>query len=256
MGLHAIWLSCACEQLSGDAAMENTTILLDPLKLAVMMIHPEADDVAVAVKAALMDPCGTVTVGGTWRLKLLLDKFTAMLPANLDVVTVHWLLELGVIAVGMQVANDNTGVDHSVKVTLCEDVPRVAVTDPVASARMLPILALKAPEALPAPIAKLPGMVIRAEVELNPMGVDAEAGCDNVTVHELIAPLITPVGLQTSEEIVTEVAAWKLAVNEVGPLNVTVVEALPAFATDAPVQVWKVKPLLAEALIGTGVPAA
>jgi hypothetical protein len=70
---------------------------------------------------------------------------------------------------------------------------------------MLPILALKPIVVFPAVMTMLAGTVIRADVDPNVTVVLVGAGCDSVAVHELIAPDITPVGLQASE--VTSIGA-------------------------------------------------
>jgi hypothetical protein len=128
-----------------------------------------------------------------------------MFPADFDMVTVHVLVEPAVKLVGAQVSEDRTGLDQSVKLAVWDDVPSVAVIDPVASALMLPILALKAPVVFPAVITMLAGTVIRADVELNVTVVLVGAGCDSAAVHELVAPDITPLGLQASD--VTSIGA-------------------------------------------------
>ena len=194
-----------------------------------------------------------MTVGGTVS-PTPLERFTTTVPASFDIVTVQALLELGEMVVGEQDAADKTGVDQSVKVALCDEVPRVAVTDPVVSAEMLPILALKPAVAFPALTTTLGWTVIRPEFDPKETVVAVETDCESVTVQALVTPDITPLGLQTSDEIVTDDAAWKLAVRVVGALSVTVVEALPALATEPPLQLWKAYPLFAVAVIGTGPP--
>lgn len=73
------------------------------------------------------------------------------------------------------------------------------MTEPGVSAVMLPIVALKLMLAFPAAMTMLAGTVIRAGVELNVIVVLARAGCDSITVHKLVAPDITPVGLQAND---------------------------------------------------------
>jgi len=183
----------------------NSTFSLTPLKVAVTTIQPLADNPTFAEKPALMEPCGTMTVAGTVSPRLLLERPIAMFPADFDTVTVHALLEPAAGLVGTQANEDKTGVDQSVKLAVWDDVPSVAVTEPVASALMLPILALKAPVVFPAVMTMLAGTVIRADVELNVTVVLVRAGCDSAAVHELVAPDITPLGLHASD--VTSIGA-------------------------------------------------
>lgn len=172
---------------------------LTPLKVAVTTTQPEADVAVVTGNPALAEPWGTVTVGGTVTPVLLLPTLTTMLPAAFERVTTQVVPVPADTLVGLQFKEDNTGVDHSVKVALCEDVPRVALTVPPLSAEMAPIVALKAFVVLPAPITTLAGTVISAEVELNAIVVLATGACERVTVQLLVAPDMTPVGLHTSE---------------------------------------------------------
>jgi hypothetical protein len=99
-----------------------------------------------------------------------------------------------------------------VKLAVWDDVPSVAVTEPVVFALMAPILALKTAAAFPAAMTTPAGIVIRVDVELNVTVVAAGADCDNVTVHELVAPDTTAVGLQTSD--VTNVGAIRAIVTD------------------------------------------
>ena len=82
----------------------------------------------------------------------------------------------------------------------------------MALALMLPMLALKATVALPAVMTMLEGTVITADVEINVTVVAVEAGCDTVAMHELVAPDVTPLGLQVSE--VTSNGAFKATVTD------------------------------------------
>jgi hypothetical protein len=86
--------------------------------MAVTMIQPEADDRVVAVKPALMEPWGTVTVAGTESAALLLERLTTTFPARFDIVTVHALLEPADMLVGAQVSEDKAGVGKSVKLAV------------------------------------------------------------------------------------------------------------------------------------------
>jgi hypothetical protein len=81
------------------------------------------------------------------------------------------------------------------------------VTEPVASEITPPILAVKVEVALPAGMTMLAGTVIKLDVELNATVVAVAAFRDSVTVHELVAPDIRPIGLQASEVTDTEAGA-------------------------------------------------
>jgi hypothetical protein len=93
----------------------NTIPLLTPLNEAVTTIQPEADDEVDTGNPALRAPWGTATVAGTVKPALLLERLTTMLPADLDIVTVHPLLDPPTRPVGAQASEDKTGVDQSVK---------------------------------------------------------------------------------------------------------------------------------------------
>jgi hypothetical protein len=82
-----------------------------------------------------------------------------------------------------------------------------AMTEPGASAVMLPIVALKVAEVVPGDTGMLAGTVIKGDVEVSATVVPFGAGCDTVAVQELVAPDITPLGLQASE--VTRTGAFR-----------------------------------------------
>ena len=140
-----------------------------------------------------------MTVAGTVTPVLLLPTLTAMLPAGFERTMTQVVPVPADTLVGLQLKEDNVGVDHSVKVALCVDVPSVALTVPLLSAEIVPIVALKALVVLPALITTLAGTVISVDVELNEIVVFATGACDRVIVQLLVAPDITPVGLHTSE---------------------------------------------------------
>jgi hypothetical protein len=102
----------------GAALIWNNTALLVPLKTAETTIQPEAVDRVVAAKPALLEPRGTVTVAGTVSAALLLERLTTRLPVELDMVTVHVLLEPAGMLVGTQVSEDKTGLGKSVKLAV------------------------------------------------------------------------------------------------------------------------------------------
>jgi hypothetical protein len=74
------------------------------------------------------------------------------------------------------------------------------------------MLALKANAAFPAVMTMPAGTVIRVDVELNVTVMAVGAGCDNVAVHELVAPDITALGLQVSD--VTSTGATRATVTD------------------------------------------
>jgi hypothetical protein len=182
----------------------NKNPLLTPLNEAVTTIQPDADVRVVALKPALLEPCGTTTLAGTVRLALLLERATLTFPAAFDIVTVHEPFRPATSLAGVHETEDKTGVDQSEKLAVCDEEPSVAVTEPVPSAAMVPMVALNVVAEVPAVMTTLLGTVIRPDVELRPTVVFVRVVCDRVTVQELVAPDITPVGLQDSELTTTE----------------------------------------------------
>ena len=98
--------------------------------------------------------------------------------------------------VDRQATEETTGLDHNVKPALCEEVPNVARTEAVPSAVMFPTAAVKVALLLPAATVTLAGTAIAAEGELRVTTVLSIAACDSSTLHELVFPDITPLGLQ------------------------------------------------------------
>ena len=86
-------------------------------------------------------------------------------PADLESVTVQVLLLPTVIAAGLQASEVIVGVDHRVRVAVCDEVPSVAVIIPDASAVMVPLVAVNAAVLLPAETITPPGTVTRPELE-------------------------------------------------------------------------------------------
>jgi hypothetical protein len=194
------------------AVTVNNWPLLTPLRVADTTIQPVTNDCAVAVKTAVLSPCSTLTLAGTVMAGLLLARVTTMSPVGFDRVAVQAVPVPTASFVLTHVTDNNDGVDHSVNVAPCDDAPTVAVTVPVVSAGMLPMLALKAFVALPVVTTMLAGTVIRAEVELSVTVVSVGAGCERVAVHELVTPDITPFGAQTTE--VTSTGATSVIVTD------------------------------------------
>jgi hypothetical protein len=169
-----------------------------PLKVAVMVALPDADEREVTLKLALTLPWGTVTVGGTVTPGLLLDRLTPNVPAALETETVQVVLAPAVRPVDRQATEDTMGLDHNVRLVVCAEVTSVACTEAIPSAAMFPTAAAKVALLLPAATVTLAGTVIAVEVELRVTTVLEVAACDSPTVQELVFPGITPLGLQAS----------------------------------------------------------
>lgn len=178
--------------------MDKVAAELLPLKVAVMVALPEAEERELALKLALSLPWRTVTVAGTVSAWLLLDRLMSNVPAVFDTVTVQVVAVPAIRRVDLQETEEITGLDHNLKAALCEEAPSVACTEAVPSAAMSPIEAVKVALLLPAATVTLAGRVIAAEVEFRVTTVSAGAACESAAVQELVVPDITPVGLQTS----------------------------------------------------------
>ena len=166
-----------------------------------------------------------MTVAGNVNAALLLERARITSAADFDILTVHVALEPPVSLVTGQVSDDRTGVDHSVKLAVFDDVSSVAVIELVASAEMLPIMALKVAEEFAAGTTTLPGTVINGDAELRVTAVSAATGCERVAVHEVVAPDITPLGLHDND--VTRVDATNvIATDLVEPPYEAVTEPL------------------------------
>jgi hypothetical protein len=197
-----IWLTCGCTLLPVDpAVIWNNTVLTLPLKAAETTIQPEADDRAVAEKAALLEPWGTVIVSGIESPALLLERPTTTLPAaTLDMVIVHTLLEPAGILVGTQANEEKAGVGRRVKLTLWDDAPSVAVMVALWLLPMAAVVALKAAEVAPAATVTDAGTVSTVLVLVR-VTVEPPAGAAWVSVTVQVLEEFGPrlVGLQTSE---------------------------------------------------------
>ena len=104
-------------------------------------------------------------------------------------------------------------------------MPKVAVTVAAESAVTLPTTALKTLVVLPDNTTILPGTVSKVELEVSPTVVSMGTGCDRVTVQELVASDIPPLGLQTSAVIIGG-ATSEIVTDCVEPLYVAVREPL------------------------------
>ena len=88
------------------------------------------------------------------------------------------------------------GADHSVRLALCHEAPSAASTVPVPSDAMFPIATTKVALVFPPVTVTLAGTLIPLDRELKLTTAFDVAGCDSCTVHEVVAPDITPFGLQ------------------------------------------------------------
>lgn len=170
-----------------------------------------AADCRETAKLALVPPCGTNTLAGTESAGLLLVSAIGIVAAAFDRLTVHVVPPLRLILVLPQVRETKAGVDQSVKVADCAELPTVAVTEAELSAEMLPTAALKEALELPAGTTTFAGTVTIAEFELRPTVVGVVAVCDRLTEQELLVDDIRPAAEHDTEETVGPVS-WMVAV--------------------------------------------
>jgi len=128
----------------------------------------------------------------------LLDRLTSNVPAAFERVTLQLVPAPAVRLVDRQATEDTSGLDHNVKLALCEELPSVACTVAVPSAAMFPTAAVKVALLLPAATVTLAGTVSAVELELRVTRVLKAAACDSPTVQELVFPDIAPVAPQVS----------------------------------------------------------
>jgi len=88
------------------------------------------------------------------------------------------------------------GVDHSVRLALCKELPRAAATVAAPSDATFPTATLKVTVVFPPATVTLAGTLIALDGELKLTIAFEAAGCASSTVHEVVAPDITPFGLQ------------------------------------------------------------
>jgi len=129
---------------------------------------------------------------------LSLARLTTMFPAALDMAAVQRVLEPAASVAETQVSADTAGAGHRVRVAACDDPPSATPIEAVAWASILPTLTLKAVVELPAGTVTLAGTASAFDVELTLRMVLERTACDSSAVHELVAPDITPLGLQSS----------------------------------------------------------
>jgi len=87
-------------------------------------------------------------------------------------------------------------VDHSVRLALCKELPRAAATVAVPSDATFPTATIKVTVVFPLATGTLAGTLIALDGELTLTTAFEAAGCASSTVHEAVAPDITPFGLQ------------------------------------------------------------
>ena len=196
-----------------------------PFQDAVRMTHPLGTPIAVTVKAAAVDPAGTMTLDGAFKATLLLDIPTVIAPAAFERITVQVPLPPSVNAVGLQVSVTSVGVDHNAKVAVLDVVPRVAVITPEASVTIVPAVAPKPALLLPASTVTLAGTLINGELEVSETGVFTETVCGSVTVQVVVPADIKPVRLQVREVICTE-GTRETETDWEEPLKLAVTEAV------------------------------
>jgi hypothetical protein len=182
---------------------------------------------AVAVKAALVDPAATVTVGGTVKAAALLASTTVTppLPAALDRFAVHVDVPLEPRLVGAQDSRVKTaGATREID-AVCELPLYVAVICAVWSAVMLPAVAVNAAVPVPGATNTLPGTVNpTALLDSVTVAPPAPEAFDKLTVQLDAAPGPRLVGAH--DTALTRVGATREidAVCEL-PLSVAVITA-------------------------------
>jgi len=146
-------------------AVRLTVVVAVPLRVVVMVAVWLVETVpVVALKVALVAPAPTMTEVGTLRAEQLSERATAVPPvgAALEILTVHVLLALDPILVGLQ-DTEETVIVGAVRLTVVVAVPlRVAVMVTVWLVETVPVVALKVALVAPAPTVTEVGTV-RAE---------------------------------------------------------------------------------------------
>jgi hypothetical protein len=195
------------DSFASDAAVEIVTdaVELLPLNTAVNVAVPEADESAAALKLALVLPRRMVTVAGIVSPGLLVDKLTAKLPAAFETATEQVVADPGATLEERQLTDEMVGGDHSVRLALCDEAPKAAVTVVVPSAPTFPMAAGKVAAEVPPVTMTLAGTVTALEVELTLTTAFEATVCDSCTVHEAVSPDITPFGLQVKPVTVAAV---------------------------------------------------
>jgi hypothetical protein len=160
-----------------EIAMDAVELL--PLYTAVTTAVPDADEIAAALKLALVLPWRMVTVAGIVSPGLLVDTLTARLPAALETVTTQVVADPGFRLEERQVTEDTVGVDHSMRLALCDEAPSAAFTVVVPSDAIFPMEAEKVAAEFPLVTVTLAGTVIALEGELTLTTAFEAAGCES-----------------------------------------------------------------------------
>jgi len=165
----------------------------------VITAGPDAVGIVLAVNNATVDPWGAITAAGTITPVLLDDMEMLMLPAALDNMITQTVPVPPTSAAGEHDIEKRVGVDHSVRLAVVEEPPRLAVSVAVVSAVIVPAVAISVPVALPAATETVPGTVASVEDELIVTLVFDATAPLKVTVHMVAPPLIRPVRLQVRD---------------------------------------------------------
>jgi hypothetical protein len=186
------------DSFASDAVVEIATdaFALLPPNSAVNTAVPEADESAATMKLALVLPWRMVTVAGIVSPGLPVDKLTAKLPAAFETVTEQVVADPGATLEERQLTEETVGVDHRVRLALCDEAPRAAVTVVVPLAPTFPMAAEKVAAEVPTGTMTLAGTVTALEAELTLTTAFVAAFCDSWTEHEVVPPDITPFGVQ------------------------------------------------------------
>jgi hypothetical protein len=201
---------------------------LCPLSVAVMVAVWAAVMVPlIAVNVALLCPDGTVTLGGTGKLAVLLpSETTAALAAALFRDTVQVVVALLARVDGEHDTEVNCAGALAVIVNVWEPPFRLAVSSAVWLVLTEPTLAVKEPLVWFAAIPMLPGTVTMPLPLVNPTVTPPEvAGPDNVTVQVELPGAFTVPGEQL-RLLGTTVTVRLTLVNWLVPLRLAVMVAV------------------------------
>src|SRR5580700_2739882 len=187
---------------------------------------------------------GTVTDAGTVSAALLLERPTALPPVGAAWlrVTVHVAVAPEFTLVGLQTKAETSVEATRLKVILCEEPPRVAVTVPDWLVVIAAAVALKEVEVLLAGTVTDAGTVSDALLLESPTALPPDgAAWLSVTVQVLAAPEFTLVGVQASAETSVGAIRFKVALCEELPkVAVTVPDWLVVIAAAVALKVAEV----------------
>jgi hypothetical protein len=206
---------------------------VDPSATATVTF-PVRLEVVVKPNVVLTVPTGSVALAGTTSPELLDDSASVVAVPEFESVTVQVPPEPDTTVAGLQLSDFNVGGANSESVVVTDTELRVAVIVAVTSEPMLPADALKVPVVEFAGTVTDRGTVRAARLSVSATVVLAEAGLDNVTVHDVLV-LDTRLGaLQVSEESTVADRRLMEAVCELAPkVAVTVAVWLVAMLVPA-----------------------